>query len=111
MSNSKKLFFLSLGILISSIFWFSSSLLDRDALEDGKESLPGKIEKNIMAFIPTEYGRLVDVKLMYPDRNHHIAELWFEDDEGTIRIMTVNKGKSADFQPKIDDRIRVIPRN
>ena len=63
-----------------------------------------------MTYIPIRYGHLVDVKLIFPDRKYNMAELWFEDKEGTIRIVTVNKGKAPDFEPLLDNRVRVIPR-
>ena len=110
MSKYHKITFMLFGIIVSLILWFSTSLNSKSTIKNASEFWPKEASNNGMDFIPKEYGRLVDVKYYYPDRRHNIAELWFEDDTGTIRIIQVDKGKSPDFEPLIDNRVRIIPR-
>ena len=111
MFHGHKMIVLVMKCFIFLFLFLSTSPAGHHTIQDEKGIYPANAGENRMDSIPKSYGRLVDIKLHYPDRNHHIAELWFEDEHGTIRIVTVDKGKSPDDQPKIDDRIRVIPRN
>lgn len=63
------------------------------------------------AGIPSSYGTLKDIKYIYPDRKHNIAELWFVDKMGTIRIVTVDKGKHPEDKVVVSQDVRFIRRN
>ena len=110
MANIQKAALFVMKIVFTSILLLMVSPAGQSTQKDEKDNYPKDLGEKTMSSIPKEYGCLVDVNLFYPDRKHHIAELWFEDQEGTLRIVTVDKGKSPDDQPRIDDRIRVIPR-
>ena len=56
------------------------------------------------ASLPAEYGRLVDVTTT-PGYREDFAQLWFVDDEGTIRCVYYHFRDRA-----LDQRVDVIPR-
>lgn len=109
MFHGHKIIVFIIKLFVFSFLILSASPAGQGTSEDENKTYHTKDNQNTMSSIPKAYGRLIDIDLYYPDRKHHIAELWFEDEEGTIRIVTVAKGKSPDDQPKINDRIRVIP--
>ena len=101
---------ISFCIIIAFYFWMTNTPKSQAYTDDIKYFFPNDSNEKYLTNIPREFGRLVDVKLFYLDRNHNMAELWFEADDKTIRIVSVNKGKSPDFKSEIDNRVRVIPR-
>ena len=92
--------FCILIILCTSIFIACARI------EDVQKPVKGELQKMKLTkldSLPMEYGSLVGVT---PNYNFpRWAQLWFEDDKGTIRIVSVGF-----FDQKISDTVTVIPR-
>lgn len=95
----KKLLFISLILLLSAFPLISCSRVQAPAQGELKTVKLKKLDA-----IPLEYGSLFGVTANpeFP----RWAQLWFEDDDGTIRVVSVGF-----FDRKILENVTVIPRN
>ena len=98
----KKSLFVLLMIVLTAFILVSCSRV-QDIGETAKGELKEvKLEK--LDGIPAEYGALVGVTAN--PQYHRYAQLWFQDDNGTIRVVSVGF-----FDQKVVENVTVIPRN
>ncbi len=98
----KKSLFVLLMIVLTAFLLVSCSRV-QDIGEPTKGELKEvKLEK--LDGIPAEYGALVGVTAN--PQYHSWAQLWFQDDNGTIRVVSVGF-----FDQKVAENVTVIPRN
>jgi hypothetical protein len=95
----KRLILIFLMLFISTLPLVSCSRVQ----EPSKGELE-TVKLNKLDGIPTEYGDLVNVTANPQFPNW--AQLWFKDDDGTVRVVSVGF-----FEQKILKKVIVIPRN
>ena len=88
-------------VLTAFLLVSCSRVQDIGKLTEGKLKRV-KLEK--LDGIPAEYGALVGVTAN--PQYHRFAQLWFQDDNGTIRVVSVGF-----FDQKMLENVTVIPRN
>ena len=93
----KKSLFMFLMIVLTAFLLVSCS-----RVQDTGELKEVKLEK--LDGIPAEYGALVGITAN--PQAHEWAQLWFQDDSGTIRVVSVGF-----FDQKVLENVTVIPRN
>ena len=103
----KRMMWIAATLILTAGGLRMSGTFSAEAEGDGGPAAEISLQK---AVIPRSYGALKQVKYMYPDRKHNIAELWFVDTQGTIRIVTVDKGKEPGDEVVVSPEVRVISR-
>jgi len=98
----KKSLFMFLMIVLAVFLLVSCSRVEKESVTTKGELKTVKLEK--LDGIPSEYGALVGVTAN--PQYHRWAQLWFQDDKGTIRVVSVGF-----FDEMIKEDITVIPRN
>ena len=86
------------------LFLIISSLLSCTRVQEPVQGTLGTIKLKSLNAIPMEYGSLVGVTANPEDSRW--AQLWFEDDDKTIRVVSVGF-----FDRQILEKVTLIPRN
>ena len=95
----KKMLLMSLAL-----FLMISPLLSCTRVQEPAQGALETVELKSLNAIPMEYGSLVGVTAN-PEYSHW-AQLWFEDDDKTIRVVSVGF-----FDRQILEKVTLIPRN
>ncbi len=97
----KKSLFMFFMIVLTVFLLIACSRVQKEPVTKG-ELRTVKLKK--LDGIPREYGSLVGVTAN--PVFHRAAQLWFQDDNGTVRVVTVGF-----FDQNMLENVTVIPRN